>query len=138
VHKIFGIALAALAIAIAVVPAFTDCQSQGKSLTTSTGKTVPMKCHWTGIAEIGAAAPLLVVGVLMATNRRRDNIRNFGIIGIVLGAMAIAFPTKLIGVCQTPTMLCHTVMSPVLITLGSITIVGGAAAIIFRPKDQIQ
>jgi hypothetical protein len=137
VHKFFGIALAALAIAIAVVPAFTDCQSQGKSLTTSAGKSVPMKCHWTGIAEIGVAAPLLVVGGMMATNRRRDNIRNFGIMGIVLGALAIAFPAKLIGVCQTPTMLCHTMMSPTLITLGSIAIVGSIGAIVFRPKETI-
>ncbi len=136
-HRFFGAALAVLAIAIAVVPAFTDCQSQGKSLTTSTGKTVPMKCHWTGVAEIGVAVPLFVVGGLMATNRRRDNIRNFGIMGIVLGALVIAFPTRLIGVCQTPTMLCHTVMSPTLITLGSISIVGSVAAIIFRPKEQI-
>jgi hypothetical protein len=136
-HRFFGIALAALAIAIAVVPAFTDCQSQGKSLTTSAGKSVPMKCHWTGIAEIGVAAPLLVVGGMMATNRRRDNIRNFGIMGIVLGALAIAFPAKLIGVCQTPTMLCHTVMSPTLITLGSIAIVGSIGAIVFRPKETL-
>ena len=96
-----------------------------------------MKCHWTGVAEVGVAVPLFVVGGMMAASRRRDNIRNFGIMGIVLGALAIAFPTRLIGVCQTPTMLCHTVMSPVLITLGSVSIVGSIAAIVFQPKEKI-
>ena len=133
-NRLFGIALVVIALAIGIVPAFTDCQSQGKSLTTSTGKAVPMKCHWTGIAEIGVAAPLVVVGAMMTANRRRDNLRNFGIMGVVLGALAIAFPTGLIGVCQTPTMLCHTVMRPALITLGSIAVVGSLGAVVLSRR----
>jgi hypothetical protein len=136
-NKFFGIALIVLALAIGIVPAFTDCQSQGKSLTTSTGKTIPMKCHWTGIAEIGVAAPLVVVGGMMAANRRRSNLRNMGIMGIVLGALAISFPAGLIGVCQTPTMLCHSVMSPVLITLGSVTVAGGLGALIISRRAPV-
>ena len=119
------------------MPAFTDCQSQGKSLTTSTGKVIPMKCHWTGVAEIGVAAPLVVIGGMMATNRRRSNLRNMGIMGIVLGALAISFPTGLIGVCQTPTMLCHSVMSPVLITLGSVTVAGSLGVVILSRKAPV-
>ena len=136
-HKFFGIALIVIALAIGIVPAFTDCQSQGKSLTTSTGKVIPMKCHWTGVAEIGVAAPLVVVGGMMATNRRRSNLRNMGIMGIVLGALAISFPAGLIGVCQTPTMLCHSTMSPVLITLGSVTVAGSLGVLILSRKAPI-
>ena len=136
-YKFFGIALIVIALAIGIVPAFTDCQSQGKSLTTSTGKVIPMKCHWTGVAEIGVAAPLVVVGGMMATNRRRNNLRNMGIMGIVLGALAISFPAGLIGVCQTPTMLCHSTMSPVLITLGSVTVAGSLGALILSRKAPV-
>ena len=135
--KYFGIALVAIAVAVAVVPAFTDCQSQGKSLTTSTGKAIPMKCHWTGIAELGAAVPLFAVGAMMTFSRRRENLRNLGILGVVLGAAAISFPAGLIGVCQTPTMLCHTVMRPVLITLGSLAVVGSLGVLIFSPKAKL-
>ena len=133
-NKFFGIALIVVALAIAIVPAFTDCQSQGKSLTTTTGKTIPMKCHWTGIAEIGVAVPLLTVGAVMTANRRKQNMMTMGILGIVLGAMAIAFPNGLIGVCTTPTMICHTVMKPALTAFGSLAIVGSLGAIVLSRK----
>ena len=133
-YKFFGILIVVLALAIAIVPAFTDCQSQGKSLTTSAGKAVPMKCHWNGIAEIGVAVPLLAVGAMMAANRRKYNLRNLSIMGIVLGALAVAFPAGLIGVCATPTMICHTVMGPTLTVLGSVAIVGSIGAMVYSRK----
>ena len=133
-NKFLGIAVIIMALAIAVVPAFTDCQSQGMSLTTTTGKLVPMKCHWTGIAEIGIAVPLLTMGVLLTTNRRRSNLGNLGIIGIVLGGMVIAYPNGLIGVCATPTMLCHTIMKPALTILGSFTILGSIGILVLNRK----
>ena len=133
-HRFLGVALVALALAIAFVPAFTDCQSQGKALTTNTGKTVPMKCHWTGIAEIGVAAPLLVVGAMMVANRRKENVRTLGVMGVVLGGLAIAFPAGLIGVCQTPTMLCASVMKPTLVTLGAVAIGASLGAMILTRR----
>ena len=36
-----------LALVIGIVPFLTDCQSQGRALTLQTGRTIPMKCHWT-------------------------------------------------------------------------------------------
>jgi hypothetical protein len=134
VTKFLGIALIVFALGIAIIPTFTDCQSQGKALTTDTGKTIPMKCHWTGIAEIGVAVPLIAVGAMMTANRRKDDLRNLGILGIMLGGLAIAFPAGLIGVCQTPTMICATAMKPALIALGSLAIVGSAVAIVLSRK----
>ena len=133
-NKFLGIAIIVLALAIAVVPAFTDCQSQGKSLTTTTGKAVPMKCHWNGIAEIGVAVPLVTVGAMMTLNRRKNNLMTMGVLGIVLGGMAIAFPNGLIGVCTTPTMICHTVMKPALTVFGSLAIVGSLGAMVLGRK----
>jgi hypothetical protein len=94
-----------------------------------------MKCHWTGIAELGVAVPLVAVGVMMAANRRRDQLRNLGILGILLGGFAIAFPAGLIGVCQTPTMICHTLMKPALITLGSLAVIFSIGAMMLKPKE---
>ena len=57
-RKIMGGISIVLALVIGILPVFTDCLSQGRSLELANGKTVPMKCHWTGIAEIGVAVPL--------------------------------------------------------------------------------
>jgi hypothetical protein len=133
-HKFLGVSLMVLAVALMVLPAFSDCQSQGKALTTSTGKEIPMKCHWTGLAEIGVGVPLLAVGAMMTVNRRRSNGMNLGFMGILLGGLAIAFPAFIIGVCATPTMICHTLMKPALMTLGSVAVVGSLAAVVTSRK----
>ncbi len=132
--KIFGVALLALAVVLAVVPAFTDCQSQGRSLTTTAGTKVPMKCHWTGVAELTASIPLGLVGIMTTFSRRRTSFRGLAVFGLALGVMAILLPTKLIGVCATPTMLCHTVMSPVLIGTGAVVIAGSLGLLLVSRK----
>lgn len=136
-HKFLGVALIVLAIAIAIVPFFSDCQSQGKALTATNGKTVPMKCHWTGVAEIGVAVPLLAAGALMIANRRKESLMSLSIIGIILGGLAIAFPAGLIGVCATPTMICSAAMKPLLIILGSLATAVSLGALVYsiRLKD---
>ena len=128
-NKFFGIALVLIAVAIAVVPVYTDCQSQGKILTTADGKQVSMKCHWSGVAEIGVAVPLAFVGGILAFSRRRSSLFSLGILGVILGAMAIAFPGGLIGTCTMPSMICNTAMKPALFVLGGLTIIGGAGSI---------
>jgi hypothetical protein len=134
VQKYLGIALIFLALAISIMPAFTDCQSQGNFLTTSTGKEISMKCHWTGLSEIGVGVPLLAVGAMMTASRRRSNVLILGVMGILLGGLAIAFPSFIIGVCATPTMICHTLMKPALITLGSIVVAISLAAVVISRK----
>ena len=57
-NKFLGGVMIFMALVLAVAPVFTDCQSQGKFLTTADARTVSMKCHWAGIAEIAAAVPL--------------------------------------------------------------------------------
>jgi hypothetical protein len=117
--RVIGIALTLLSLALIAVPKFTDCESQGQAIQSTSGEEVPMKCHWTGIAEIGVAIPMYIVGAVMAATRRRRTLSFLSLLGIALGGLAIAFPTKLIGVCPNPAMLCSTVMRPVLILLGS-------------------
>lgn len=132
--KVLGVALAVMAVALVVVPMFTDCESQGKHITLPNGKEVSMKCHWSGVAEIGVGVPLFLVGAMMVASRRRSSQLGLGVMGITLGALAIAFPGGLIGVCQTPTMTCVTAMRPALIGLGGLTIAASLVGIVMSRR----
>ncbi len=117
-NKSMGILIIALALVIAIVPIFTDCLANGRSLTTADGRSVPMKCHWTAIAEIGLAIPLALVGILNFTSKRKESLRSLNLISLTLGALVILFSTVLIGVCPNPMMECNMVEKPVLIMSG--------------------
>ena len=129
--KVAAIAIAVLAVLIAVVPMFTDCLSAGRMLTLENGRQIPMKCHWTGRAELGLGLPLLGVGLLMAFTRRKESYRSLGLLGITLGVVAILLPTTLIGVCGMPDMPCHSSMQPALILMG-VLVVGISLAVVVR------
>lgn len=116
--KVVAAALVALALVLGVVPQLTDCQSRGHAITLPSGKTIPMKCHWTATAELAVAAPLLAVGVLLALSRRRESRRALAALGLVEGVLAVLLPTALIGVCPNPEMLCSSVMKPTLVLAG--------------------
>jgi hypothetical protein len=128
--KVAAVLIVILAILIGVIPLFTDCESQGRSLTLSDGKQVPMKCHWTGRGELVLAIPLLAVGVLMWFGRRKETQMALGILGIILGVLVILLPTLLIGVCMSADMLCNSVMKPALILMGSLVVVISLASTI--------
>jgi hypothetical protein len=136
--KIIGAILIVLALIIAIVPMFTDCQSQGRAIVLENGKTVPMKCHWSGVAELVVAVPLLVLGVMDIVSRNLLVFRYLSILGIVLGIFIILIPTGLIGVCASPEMLCSSVMRPVLILAGILVVVANAIGvwISFRSQNQ--
>ncbi len=123
--KILGITLVVVALAIALVPHFTDCYSQGKTVALANGTQQPMKCHWSAQAEIAVGAPLVAVGAILPFSRRKDMTRSLSVLGIVLGGVALALPYSLIGTCGMPTMLCNTAMKPALTALGSVAVVGG-------------
>jgi hypothetical protein len=132
-NKYLGIALVVLAIGMTVVPKFTDCQSQGKAITLANGMTVPMKCHWTGVGEFALAVPLGAVGAFSIFNRRRENLRMLGVIGVILGTFAILLPNGLIGVCSSA-MLCNTTMQPALTVGGSMVVLGSVGVFFSKRK----
>jgi len=127
--KVVASIIIILALLIAIVPQFTDCESQGKMLTLESGKQVSMKCHWTARAEIAVGVPLLAVGLLMLLSKRKESIRSLGIVGAVLGLMAILLPGILIGVCSNDDMICNSLMDPALILMGALAIVASGAAV---------
>jgi hypothetical protein len=120
--KLAATMIVILAIAIAVVPMFTDCESAGRMLTLADGRQISMKCHWTGRAELALGLPLLAVGLMMGVSRRKESRRILGIAGTTLGVVAILLPTTIIGVCMNPDMPCVSTMKPALILMGALVI----------------
>jgi hypothetical protein len=134
VFKVFGVVLIMLAITIAVVPMFTDCQSHGSVITLANGNTIPMKCHWTGVAELGMAIPLAGVGGMMIASRRKETLTYFGVSGIIIAGVMLALPTNLIGVCSMPTHICVSAMKPSLLGLGSLAAVMSAVGLVLSRR----
>lgn len=129
-NKTMGILLIVLALVIGIVPLFTDCLAHGRTLTTDTGMSIPMKCHWTALAEIGVAVPLALVGLFNITSKRKETLQTINTLGLALGVMTILFPTVLIGVCKNPDMPCHMIELPALILSGILVIVAGLVALV--------
>jgi hypothetical protein len=134
--KIAAIAIVILALVIGIVPQLTDCQSQGRSLALQNGKTVPMKCHWTAIAEIAMAVPLAGVGAVTAVSKRKESRRILAGLGILLGIFVILLPTALIGVCASADMLCNSVMKPTLILSGILIIAISLVSLIMSERQR--
>lgn len=121
-RKFLGGLLIVFALVLAIVPLFTDCLAHGRELKTADGRAIPMKCHWAAIAEIGAAVPMGLMGVLAL--RKKQLPFETGLMGLSGSALAILFPTVLIGVCATATMPCAMIMRPIILltaTLAALT-----------------
>lgn len=121
--KVIGTILIVIALVAAIVPQFSDCQSQGRELTLANGKVVPMKCHWTAESAMIASVPLALLGGFLIFSKRRETRIVLSVLGVVLGIFLILLPTALIGVCAMPDMICNAVMRPTLILTGILTIV---------------
>ena len=136
--KAIGAILLVLAFAIAVVPQYTDCLSQGLGITLPSGAVLPMKCHYTRQAELATAGPLAAVGILMGLSKRKRTIRVLGIVGIVIGLFVILLPATLIGVCASEDMICNMIMRPSLILAGILSIVTSGVALLAArgPEDE--
>ncbi len=120
--KLSAVLLIALAVLIAVVPPLTECAREGKLLATADGRQVPMKCHWTAVASVTMAIPLLLVGLMQWFNKRKESKRALSILGAVMGAIVLLLPTALIGVCAHPDATCNLIMRPSLILMGTLVV----------------
>jgi hypothetical protein len=120
--KISAVLLIALAVLIAVVPPLTECAREGKTMALANGQSAPMRCHWTALASLAMALPLFVAGVMQWFSKRKENKRSLSILGMAMGAVVIALPTVLIGVCAHPDATCNLVMRPALIFMGTLVI----------------
>ncbi len=136
-NRFLGIALVLVAIAVAVVPHYTDCLSQGNTVTLANGSTQPMKCHWSAQSEIAVGVPLAGVGIVIAATRRKAVVLSASILGVLLGAVAIALPNTLIGTCGMASHICNTAMKPSINALGSVAIVGALGGMMLSWKGKL-
>ena len=128
--KALAVVLIVLALFLIIFPQFFDCESQGRALELANGKTVPMKCHWSALAEIVVGLPLFASGIMLLITKERKVKTTIGIMGIVLGLMAALIPTYLIGVCGMATMICRMVMLPAILLASGLVVVASVAVLI--------
>ncbi len=116
--------IAALGLLISLVPVciFPACT---KVIETAAGNTVPMKCFWSGRAEIGTGLLILGGGVLIACFK--SPLVRFGIsmMTALAGILGILVPAWLIGGCEMATMTCRMTTFPALILLNVLTVMVG-------------
>jgi hypothetical protein len=135
--KFFAGVMVLMALVLAVAPVFTDCQSHGKLLTTADGRSVSMKCHWAGVAEVAAAVPLGLAGIYALRNRRKETTRFASLVGMTSGLVAILIPTVLIGTCANAGMICNVLMRPILLASGILAIVASMAVFVLAREPEL-
>jgi hypothetical protein len=126
--KIVALSLIVLAVVVGVVPQFTDCESQNRSMVLGNGNLVPYKCHWTAMAELGMAGGLAALALAMMRVENAEAKRKLSIVGIALGALVVLLPTYLIGVEPSAAFLCNSVMRQTLVASGALVMAICAAS----------
>lgn len=154
--KVLAVLIILVALAIAIVPQFTNCEANkddsvlpmsgtagtpmasvsptaSPMASPATAPTMPyrmMKCYWTAHAEIVVAVPLIAIGLLLLFARRKETTLALGVITAVLGVLTILLPTSIIGTCLNGAMVCNTQMKPVLLIGGGIVVALGVAVLV--------
>jgi uncharacterized membrane protein HdeD (DUF308 family) len=130
--KILGVVAVILGIIVAVGPhyIFPVCQYYGMLVQTAAGTSIPMKCYWTAMAEVGLGALIVVAGIVLIVSKQNETKRALGFILAALGVVVALVPTYLIGVCGMAEHPCRMATQPALILLGVITIIIGIVAMV--------
>jgi len=81
-----------------------------------------MRCIYTARVEISIALITIFLFIFSSIFPSRDVQILTGFAGIMLSVLILLVPTKLIGVCQSPEMTCHSKSLPALKILGSLLI----------------
>jgi hypothetical protein len=122
--------IAALGLLISLVPVciFPAC---AKMIETAAGGTVPMKCFWSGRAEIGIGLLILGGGVLIACFKSPLVRIGISMMTALTGILGILIPALLIGGCEMATMTCRMTTFPALILLNVLTVIAGLVNAIY-------
>ncbi|MEY8352695.1 DUF4418 family protein [Lachnospiraceae bacterium 54-53] len=123
---ISGIAVAVSGLLIVLVPVciFPTCSGV---IETAAGGTVPMKCFWSGRAEMGVGFLILCSGILLLFFQSPLVRLGISIMTALAGLLGILIPSLLIGGCEMSTMACRMGTFPAVTLLGVLTVVFGAA-----------
>lgn len=95
------------------------------SIPLPSGKSVPMRCFYTGQVEVGFGIALMLLGFSLGIFINKAIRFGLCLAGLCLALLILAVPTVLVGVCMNPTMACHIGTYPALM------VVGGFSALLF-------
>ncbi|PHI28203.1 DUF4418 family protein [Budvicia aquatica] len=109
-----------LGFLIAIVPQYIFPVCDG-TLETISGKHIPMKCHWTAIAELGTGGLISLGGISLMIFKDSGIRLGISLMTLFSAILALLFPVWLIGVCPSPLMPCHAGTLPALVILSSFT-----------------
>ena len=99
------IALQALAAACMIGAIKIWAPVCGKMLELTSGKQVPMKCHWAGQAAI--AVSVIIIAVAVMAFLAKKEYKGLMVVNAVAAAMLFLVFTSLIGVCASEEMRCQ-------------------------------
>lgn len=117
-------ALFALALILAPKLVFPVCDST-------------MHCYYSYMAEIGTASALIAASAGMLVSRGMEAPRMLGMVGLVLSAFVILYPSWLIGVCGSPRMACHYGLMPVWNLAGGGLVIINAVITLIAKEDKV-
>jgi hypothetical protein len=128
-----GIAVAVLGLLIALVPAFIfpTCTTL---VETAAGGAMPMKCLWSGRAEIGVGLLILCGGALLIVFKAPLIRIGISIMTALAGFLGLLIPALLIGGCGMATMTCRMTTFPALYVLTVLTMAACAANAVYLWK----
>ena len=126
-----------LLIAIGPQTFFKPCQGllQLYEDGAASDRYVPMKCHWSAVAEIGAGGAIALLGLFLLFFAASQVRFGLSLAQLVLGLLSFLITTKLIGTCMSKTMECNLVMLPMLLVLSSLTIVVSLINVLLLFRD---
>jgi hypothetical protein len=128
--------LLVLGVIIAVAPwTFAPvCEVQNMWVQTASGKLLPMPCGYTARGELGVGAMIGFSGVALMLVKTASPRKVIGAFAGALGALAIAFPTFLTGMCSVSSHSCRTTTEPTLILSGLATVAVGVGLVLMKQK----
>ena len=125
-----GISIGVLGLLILLIPVciFPTCS---KVMEIVGGGTEPMKCFWSGRAEIGIGLLILCGGVLMTFLKSAPVRLGISMMTALAGILGILVPSVLIGGCEMNMMTCRMTTFPAVTVISGLAVAAAAANILY-------
>ncbi len=119
-----GLSIALLGLIVVLTPNVLLPVCEGL-LELASGKRVPMRCFWTGRAEMVMGGLILVAGLTMALIHSDEGRRRLSHQVAFRGLAPVLIPLYIIPTCDHPDMACNVGTKPALLLLGAFTLALG-------------
>lgn len=123
--KFLAVLLLVLGVLIAVTPRyiFPVCEYKGLRMMTQGGGYTPMRCFYTGRAELGLGLLTVLLSIFLLLSTQRETQIYLSLSLALVFSLSLLIPFWLIGICQGPTMPCRVGTWPALLLEGGFGLV---------------